>query len=159
MEETKSMTTLTRSIHEIATTTSQATATKGLRKILLFGRGIQGGAPEQAGRNQERDDRDTTVPLPPIGMSPGCFKKFTFLLQIQRFYTIFFIVQCMLKYHRHEIWIFLEMPSLQNILIAPSSLAVSSPPSSIPAWFQSCSVGLTGTSFWMVYMVSLQTIY
>ena len=63
-------------------TTATETFSKGLWKILLFGRGVQGGVPEQAGRNQERDDRDTTVPLPPIGMSPGWFKKFTLLLQV-----------------------------------------------------------------------------
>ena len=48
--------------------TSKATATERLRKILLFGRGIRAGWIR--GRNQQRDDRDTTVPLPLTGMSP-----------------------------------------------------------------------------------------
>ena len=70
---TKSMTTTTtaltnKKIIKKVSTTSKATATEGLRKTLLFGRGIRAGWIR--GRNQQRDDRDTTVPLPLTGMSP-----------------------------------------------------------------------------------------
>ena len=136
--------------------TSKATATEGLRKTLLFGRGIR------ARRNQERDDRDTTVPLPLTGMSPLTRAFEIFWICIPSFYGYSYILVLLLFVE--ALWA-LNFNLFRNLnlkifwlhpLFALLSL-VSSPPSScICAWFQSCSVGLTGSSFWMVYM---QTLY
>ena len=100
------------------------------------------------------------VKVPLTGISP-LTRVFENILNLySKSIYVFNHILNLLMYVEFEIW-FVKKLELDNFLLAPCIvLAVSSPPSScIRAWFQSCSVGLTGTSIRMLNMESLHTLF